>query len=186
MLILCSLWILFVALQLLVHSIGLVHQLPGDDVARWCNVMRLATPPCSNLKKIAWQWSLLCPCQTMSLRTRNQPHPDASGGQDKNYYSTLTRCHIHYTHTVEPLNKGHIEFISIQMTPSVVPNRLVLYTYNTFVTSKKWTTSLKVTLQRKQEENNYIHALFIVIENWPVDLNRRNTNFAARALHHGC
>ena len=38
-----------------------------------------------------------------------------------------------------------------------------------------------MALQQKQEENNYIHALFIVIENWPADLNRRNTNFATRS-----
>ena len=46
-------------------------------------------------------------------------------------------------------------------------------------------SSIKVALQRKQQVNNYIHTLFIVIENWPADLNRRNTNFVVRALHDG-
>ena len=41
-------------------------------------------------------------------------------------------------------------------------------------------TCLKVALQRKQEVNNsrFLHCYC----NWPADLNRRNKNFAARAL----
>ena len=46
----------------------------------------------------------------------------------------------------------------------------------------------KVALHRKQQlqqVNNHIHGLFIDIDRQPAMPNSRNTNFAARAHHHG-
>ena len=49
-------------------------------------------------------------------------------------------------------------------------------------------TMVKVALHRKQQlqqVNNHIHGLFIDIDRQPAMPNSRNTNFAARAHHHG-
>ena len=58
----------------------------------------------------------------------------------------ISPANYSYGITVEHLIKDTIEFPSIQRTLFVFPNAcLFLYTYNTFVASKKQTASLKRT-----------------------------------------
>ena len=47
------------------------------------------------------------------------------------------------------------------------------------------TDQIKVAIHRKQQVNNKIHGLFIDIDRQPAMPNSRNTNFTARAHHHG-